>query len=156
MIAIMPHHKNILVSKEIAKEDEKKKLTKLLKEKKLALILDLDKTLLHAGENHTLIKNYPHFINVVEASEEIKEWHPIRLGREVLYIKFRPYLREFIEKSSRLFELHVYTHGTRNYADQILNILDPHKKFFQNRVTTANENYLKSKNCIFFFFFFFF
>ncbi|KAF4431317.1 RNA polymerase II subunit A C-terminal domain phosphatase [Colletotrichum fructicola] len=56
------------------------------------------------------------------------------------YIKMRPGLKEFLEKISELYELHVYTMGTRAYAMNIAQIVDPDRKLFGNRVISRDEN----------------
>lgn len=40
---------------------------------------------------------------------------------------------------SKLFELHVVTYGQRSYAEQIVRLLDPEKRYFSNRILTRNE-----------------
>jgi TFIIF-interacting CTD phosphatase-like protein len=35
------------------------------------------------------------------------------------YVKFRPYVRDFLIGAHKLFELHIYTMGDRFYADKI-------------------------------------
>ena len=41
---------------------------------------------------------------------------------------------------SELYEMHVYTMGTRSYANAICNALDPSGKWFGERVLTRNES----------------
>ena len=41
---------------------------------------------------------------------------------------------------SELYEMHVYTMGTRTYANAICNALDPSGKWFGERVLTRNES----------------
>ncbi|KAM0673379.1 CTD phosphatase Fcp1 [Gurleya vavrai] len=36
--------------------------------------------------------------------------------------------------------MHVYTMGNRKYADTILNLIDPDKKYFDNRIISRDEN----------------
>jgi len=73
---------------------------KLLANKKLLLILDLDNTLLHAS-----LMNQP-------LQKEDIEKHRLRMIKisqiEYYVIKFRPFLIEFIHSVSELFNLFVY------------------------------------------------
>ena len=56
------------------------------------------------------------------------------------YIKMRPGLKEFLSKISELYELHVYTMGTRAYALNIAKIVDSDKKLFGDRIISRDEN----------------
>lgn len=70
-------------------------------DKKYTLVLDLDETLVHYQEKD---------------SE----------GQ----ILFRPYLEEFLEGVSYYYEIYVFTASLQQYADFILNHLDPDKNLF--------------------------
>ncbi|KAJ2918420.1 hypothetical protein MD484_g2018, partial [Candolleomyces efflorescens] len=56
------------------------------------------------------------------------------------YIKARPGWKEFLEKAATRYEMHVYTMGTRAYAEQVCAILDPDKKIFGNRLLSRDES----------------
>ena len=49
-------------------------------------------------------------------------------------IKIRPYLMEFLEKIKNYYELVVFTAATQEYADPIINALDPSNKYFDYRL----------------------
>lgn len=98
------------------------KFYELYHNKKLILFLDLDQTLIHA----TLSKKPCNF--------------SFKLHNIEFFIKKRPGLDKFLSKLSRFFEFHVYTMGTREYANYICKILDPNKIFFGDRIVTRTEN----------------
>ena len=52
----------------------------------------------------------------------------------------RPGLIQFLSKVSELYELHIYTMGTRAYALNIAKIVDPDKKLFGDRIISRDEN----------------
>ena len=87
------------MSKEEAQKESISYSMKLLSNKKLLLILDLDNTLLHAS-----------LINQPLSEEEIEK-HRLKMIRinqlEYYVIKFRPFLIEFIQSISELFNLFV-------------------------------------------------
>lgn len=56
------------------------------------------------------------------------------------YIKPRPGLDRFLEEMSQLYEMHIYTMGTRAYAEQVCAILDPEGKHFGNRLLSRDES----------------
>ncbi len=58
----------------------------------------------------------------------------------VLFPIDRPGLAKFMEKMSRLYEMHVYTMGTRSYADAICKVIDPDGRIFGGRVLSRDES----------------
>lgn len=46
----------------------------------------------------------------------------------------RPYAREFLERMSRVFELTIYTASISEYADPIIDYLDPRKTLISQRL----------------------
>lgn len=49
-------------------------------------------------------------------------------------------MRKFLKDMSSLYELHVYTMGTRDYAVKISGILDPSGSLFNHRILTREES----------------
>ncbi|GMK53590.1 hypothetical protein CspeluHIS016_0101760 [Cutaneotrichosporon spelunceum] len=56
------------------------------------------------------------------------------------YTKPRPGLTEFLADMSKMYEMHVYTMGTRTYADAICKIIDPDGKIFGGRILSRDES----------------
>ncbi|TEB38761.1 hypothetical protein FA13DRAFT_1808630 [Coprinellus micaceus] len=56
------------------------------------------------------------------------------------YIKPRPGWKEFLEEASKKYEMHVYTMGTRAYAEQVCAIIDPEGKIFGPRILSRDES----------------
>lgn len=52
----------------------------------------------------------------------------------------RPGLKSFLEFVNELFELHIYTMGTRSYAEAISRHIDPDGKLFKERILSRNES----------------
>ena len=69
-------------------------------------MLDLDETLIHYEED--------------EAEEEGK-------------VHFRPFLEPFLEQMSLFYNLIIFTASLKDYADPILNYIDPDNLFFKKR-----------------------
>ena len=124
-------------------EDEAKR--RLLSAKKLSLVVDLDQTVIQATVDPTVAEwqNDPQHPNHEAVQDvrtfQLKEDSPGGNGAWY-YIKLRPGLEVFLEDISKLYELHIYTMGTRAYARHIAEIIDPDRKIFGNRILSRNEN----------------
>jgi RNA polymerase II subunit A-like phosphatase len=124
-------------------EDEAKR--RLLSLKKLSLVVDLDQTVIQAtvdptvaewqkdpeNPNHDAVKDVRAFQLTEEGPGGNGCWY---------YIKLRPGLKEFLDNVSKLYELHIYTMGTRSYAKHISRIIDPECRIFGNRILSRSEN----------------
>ena len=52
----------------------------------------------------------------------------------VIQVSIRPFLEECLMRLADLFEIVVFTAGVKDYADPILDKLDPKKEFFKKRL----------------------
>lgn len=142
-------HDNVklTVSLDRAAETELLQQKRLLEHRKLSLVVDLDQTIIHAcidptvGEwqndpmnpNHEAVKDVQSF--------QLQDDGPRGMASGCsYYIKMRPNLRQFLTNIAKLYELHVYTMGTRAYAMNIARIVDPDKKLFGDRIISRDEN----------------
>lgn len=67
--------------------------------------------------------------------------------RTTYYVKPRPGVHEFLQRASRIFVLHAFTAGTRQYAEKVLKIIDPYGHYFRTRLVTRDETFsLESKD----------
>ena len=89
-------------------------------EKRKTLILDIDETLLHVIREADIPENSLKKLIVLE----------LEVGEERLVVALRPNVLEFLEHTSKSFELMLFTSGTEEYAHAVLQILDPHNKLF--------------------------
>lgn len=144
----MIHDQTLLsVSKDEASRAEEQLQRRLLEKRKLSLVVDLDQTVIHAcieptiGEwqSDKLSPNYEAVKDVVKF--QLSDDAPRGLASGCwYYIKMRPGLKEFLEHVVEKYELHVYTMGTRAYAQQIAKIIDPERKLFGDRIISRDEN----------------
>lgn len=108
--------------------------------KKFSLILDLDETLVHASINPIQDYDLTFAVQFNEISCNV-------------FVKKRPHLEEFLELVSKWYEVTVFTASQRAYAEQMLNILDPDKKYIKHRLyrehcLNVGGNYLKDLNVL--------
>jgi RNA polymerase II subunit A-like phosphatase len=118
---------------------------RLLQNRKLSLVVDLDQTIIHAVCDPTVGEwqkdpanpNYD-AVNDVQSFELLEDAFN---GRPCsYYIKMRPGLREFLNRMSSIYELHIYTMGTRSYAENVAKIVDPNGKIFGDRILSRDES----------------
>ncbi|GJC91217.1 FCP1-like phosphatase [Colletotrichum higginsianum] len=138
----------LMVSGDLAARAEHETQKRLLRQRKLSLVVDLDQTIIHACIEPTVGEwmedpSNPNY----EAVKDVKKFQLNDEGPRGMvtsgcwyYIKMRPGLAEFLERVAELYELHVYTMGTRAYALNIAKIVDPQQKLFGNRVISRDEN----------------
>jgi len=118
----------ITVKHHLAKKIEDENIQRLKKSVKLSLVLDLDNTLLHSTSNYELKKSKP--------TSQWTEVYDFTLNRVPFsgkqLTKLRPGLAQFLEEASKLFEIHIFTQGTQEYANAVTSIIDPQHKYFMN------------------------
>ncbi|KAJ3101412.1 RNA polymerase II [Phlyctochytrium bullatum] len=113
---------------------------RLLTERRLSLILDLDQTVIHATVDPTVgewLKDKSNPNNTA-----LEDVHAFRLPDSpvIYYIKLRPGTKDFLKRMHALYELHIYTMGTKNYAHEVCKILDPDRKLFQDRILSRDDS----------------
>ncbi|XP_034016883.1 RNA polymerase II subunit A C-terminal domain phosphatase isoform X2 [Thalassophryne amazonica] len=118
----------LMVSSEQAEQLGREDQQRLHRNKKLVLMVDLDQTLIHTTEQHC-----QHMSN-----KGIFHFQLSR-GEPMLHTRLRPHCKEFLEKIAKLYELHVFTFGSRLYAHTIAGFLDPEKKLFSHRILSRDE-----------------
>lgn len=137
-----PH---LTISTEEANRIDEESKRRLLSTRKLSLVVDLDQTIIHAAVDPTIAewqkdKDNPNY----EAVKDVRAFQLIDDGPGMrgcwYYIKLRPGLVEFLENIAQLYELHIYTMGTRQYAQQIAMIVDPDHKYFGDRILSRDES----------------
>jgi RNA polymerase II subunit A C-terminal domain phosphatase len=133
------------ISEREASRREEEAKRRLLAARKLSLVVDLDQTIIHAAVDPTIAewqkdKDNPNY----EAVKDVRAFQLIDDGPGMrgcwYYIKLRPGLEEFLELISQTYELHIYTMGTRQYAEQIANIVDPERNYFGDRILSRDES----------------
>jgi RNA polymerase II subunit A C-terminal domain phosphatase len=131
----------LLLSKEEALRVQQSKFLGLQSVRKLALVLDLDHTLVHAtgawpgyatslgsllGSNSNDIRRI--FI------EEAPGMQP-----KCYLVKSRPHLEAFLKEAHTLFQMTIYTAGTRLYAEAVAKLMDPLGIYFARRIVSRSD-----------------
>ncbi|WFC98469.1 protein-serine/threonine phosphatase [Malassezia yamatoensis] len=157
---------SVKVSRAEAERIDRETTSRLLEQRKLALIVDLDQTIIHVTVDPTVREwaqdpsnpNWDALSDIVAfqlgADGKTLSHSPEKLHKEHAntfatqgdedgcwyFVKLRPGLSDFLASLAERFELHVYTMGTRSYADCICQIVDPTGKLFGARILSRDEN----------------
>ena len=130
-------------------------LEKLSKRERKILILDLDETLIHADFNEEFANQdikYDKIISFYSEEEPLpcndaedeeltdddsKDLSAVKVLNKV-GIFLRPGVNFFLETASKYFEIGVFTASVPEYADAVINYLDPENKFIKFRLYRDN------------------
>ncbi|KAJ6837194.1 RNA polymerase II C-terminal domain phosphatase-like 3 isoform X1 [Iris pallida] len=114
---------------------------KMFSEKKLCLVLDLDHTLLNSAKFIEVDPVHEEILRIKEEQDREKpERHLFRFQHMGMWTKLRPGVWKFLEKASKLFELHLYTMGNKLYATEMAKVLDPTGALFAGRVISKGDD----------------
>jgi len=101
----------------------------------VCLALDLDETLVHCS---------------IQPLEKAELTFGVMFNSQeyTVYVRMRPYLAKFLRQVSTWFEIVVFTASQKVYADKLLNILDPKRRYIKHRIfrdscVCVDGNYLK-------------
>ncbi|KAK4185649.1 hypothetical protein QBC35DRAFT_298373 [Podospora australis] len=145
-ISMVHDQTNLTVSESHARKTEEKLQRRLLESRRLSLVVDLDQTVIQACIDPTVGEWMKDPTNPnYDAVKDIKTFQlddgPNMWARRCwYYIKMRPGLEEFLKRMATMYEMHVYTMGTRAYAQNVAHQIDPDKKLFGDRVISRDEN----------------
>jgi len=106
----------------------------------ITLVLDLDETLVHCSTEPITQAHltFPVVFNEIEYR---------------VFVRQRPYFKQFLEEVSSKFEVVVFTASQEVYASKLLDIIDPEKKLIHHRLyrqscVSVEGNFLKDLNVL--------
>ncbi|KAF5449255.1 hypothetical protein F2P56_029721 [Juglans regia] len=127
------------IQRERARRIEEQK--KMFAAHKLCLVLDLDHTLLNSAKFGEVDHVHDEILRKKEEQDREKpQRHLFRFPHMGMWTKLRPGIWTFLEKASKLFELHLYTMGNKLYATEMAKVLDPKGVLFAGRVISRGDD----------------
>ncbi|KAM6921479.1 CTD small phosphatase-like protein 3 [Xenentodon cancila] len=85
------------------------------------LVVDLEETLMFSSLNEIEEADYTFYAAFQDHQYKV-------------YMILRPHVREFLQAMAKIYELFVYTCAKKEYAEKILEIMDPQRKLFRHRL----------------------
>ncbi|CAA2964689.1 RNA polymerase II C-terminal domain phosphatase-like 3 [Olea europaea subsp. europaea] len=114
---------------------------KMFGARKLCLVLDLDHTLLNSAKFVEVDPPHDEILRKKEEQDREKPHrHLFRFPHMGMWTKLRPGIWNFLEKASKLYELHLYTMGNKFYATEMAKLLDPKGELFAGRVISRGDD----------------
>ncbi|XVE50040.1 hypothetical protein DITRI_Ditri01bG0130000 [Diplodiscus trichospermus] len=127
------------IQRERARRMEEQK--KMFSACKLCLVLDLDHTLLNSAKFIEVDPMHEEILRKKEEQDREKpQRHLFRFHHMGMWTKLRPGIWNFLEKASKLYELHLYTMGNKLYATEMAKVLDPKGVLFAGRVISRGDD----------------
>ncbi|KAJ6347067.1 hypothetical protein OIU76_003713 [Salix suchowensis] len=127
------------IQRERARRIEEQK--KMFAARKLCLVLDLDHTLLNSAKFVEVDPVHDEILRKKEEQDREKPYrHLFRFPHMGMWTKLRPGIWNFLEKASKLYELHLYTMGNKLYATEMAKVLDPKGILFAGRVVSKGDD----------------
>lgn len=80
-----------------------------------------------------------HFFSLLSLSIDFHVLNMPAKSNVLLCIKLRPLVREFFERIKPLYEMHIYTNGSRDYAEAVAKVLDPDGTVFHHRIVSRYD-----------------
>lgn len=105
-------------------------------ENRLCVVLDMDETLLHSRftRNNNKYRQAEHRKVVTDLDYDFTLCFTSGNVKERVFVKLRPKLYSFLEELSKYYEPILFTAALPEYAEPVMNRIDPHRKYVRKRL----------------------
>lgn len=117
-------------------------LPQLKRSKRCLLVLDLDETLVHAEA--VVLTSQP-TANSTKQFDRTFRFPNEDGSHDVFGVRYRPFVHEFLARMAAVFDVAVYTASMQDYADAVVDTLDPTGAIFCGRLYREHCTILKDK-----------
>jgi FCP1-like phosphatase family protein len=118
------------------------------KAEKLALVLDIDQTLVHAMRKSAFDRplNLASYVNE-DGDRELYEWQGPRGADSSsrCYVKLRPGVRSFLQNLRPFYEMSIFSFGTKEYVDFVISLIDPDRTIFARKRVFCRDHLQNKK-----------
>ncbi|KAK9806049.1 hypothetical protein WJX73_008855 [Symbiochloris irregularis] len=135
-LALRYIHDRLQLSQSEAARLRQRELKRVIASRRLLLVLDLDHTLLNSTREVELSPELRETLSGMATDQEDLHHLP-HMG---MWTKLRPGSAAFLQKCAPLFEMCIYTHGDREYAVAMAQLLDPGGSYFGNHIISQGDS----------------
>ena len=96
---------------------------------KKVVLLDLDETLIHGDFQEEYLNDIDHLYDKIIKFTSLDEQEEVSVG-----IFVRNGVQKFLEEISKIFDIGIFTASSKDYADAVINYLDPNNEFIKFRL----------------------
>ena len=96
---------------------------------KKVVLLDLDETLIHGDFQEEYLNDIDHPYDKIIKFTSLDEQEEVSVG-----IFVRNGVQKFLEEISKIFDIGIFTASSKDYADAVINYLDPNNEFIKFRL----------------------
>ena len=120
---------NALLDPQLYLNMNRNEITRNVVSGKKVVLLDLDETLIHGDFQEEYLNDIDHPYDKIIKFTSLDEQEEVSVG-----IFIRNGVQKFLEEISKIFDIGIFTASSKDYADAVINYLDPNNEFIKFRL----------------------
>ena len=120
---------NALLDPQLYLNMNRNEITRNVVSGKKVVLLDLDETLIHGDFQEEYLNDIDHPYDKIIKFTSLDEQEEVSVG-----IFVRNGVQKFLEEISKIFDIGIFTASSKDYADAVINYLDPNNEFIKFRL----------------------
>jgi Dullard-like phosphatase family protein len=120
---------NALLDPQLYLNMNRNEITRNVVSGKKVVLLDLDETLIHGDFQEECLNDIDHPYDKIIKFTSLDEQEEVSVG-----IFIRNGVQKFLEEISKIFDIGIFTASSKDYADAVINYLDPNNEFIKFRL----------------------